>query len=406
MLRYYRRAYLYQDDTVSGYSRSYSCRCPVAMCDFDFARARGCLVDIILRSGHNHERKSRDFTLVNLRRPRESQHIELARNFTLPCAILLHHLISSEYLDTLVSNFFPLRKSIQRNYIFHVFSFFKIQIKIYINISISCIMSEESKRQNSKYYRHRIIKAEVPRRFETPDNITTANLNISRYRFYDLFAHTLISLVFYTHSTLFYAIKINDRRQLLSQNNSQPYARTFSNKTFTLSMRYINEEVHTRAAPTRTSFYVLMKRSLEVSGGKAKGARAGASPRYYDKTRLDSCSAMKSAGREKIVTISRRANAIRTLPIIITSCYYTPIRVPIRLRGYASIVITGITSDSYSCTQNFLCAPLMSMLILYQRRQYAYRLPVGNYLSSLYMIAPVLFSENFFDIPPSCHFSM
>lgn len=56
-------------------------------------------------------------------------------------------------------------------------------------------MSEESKRKNSKFYRHRIIKAEVPR-FETPDNITTANLNISRYRFYDLFAHTLISLMF------------------------------------------------------------------------------------------------------------------------------------------------------------------------------------------------------------------
>lgn len=56
------------------------------------------------------------------------------------------------------------------------------------------------------------MEAEAPRRFEIPDNTTTANLNISRYRFYDLFAHTLISLVFYAHSTLFYAIKINDRK--------------------------------------------------------------------------------------------------------------------------------------------------------------------------------------------------
>lgn len=125
MLRYYRRAYLYQDDTVSGYSRSYSCRCSVAMCDFDFARARGCLVDIILRSGHNHERKSRDFTLVNLRRPQESQHIELARNFTLPCAILLHHLISSEYLDTLVSNFFSPQKKYSKKLHFSCIFFFQ-----------------------------------------------------------------------------------------------------------------------------------------------------------------------------------------------------------------------------------------------------------------------------------------
>lgn len=155
MLRYYRRAYLYQDDTVSGYNRSYSCRWPCRHVRFRFCTRADISWNIILPSGHNHERKSRDFTLVNLRPsslPRVPNTSNLSAILRCPCAILiLYHRVLSEYLSTLVSIFFPLKKSILpfKTITFSMyFFFFKIQIKIYSEkfVSISCIMSKESKR--------------------------------------------------------------------------------------------------------------------------------------------------------------------------------------------------------------------------------------------------------------------
>lgn len=74
------------------------------------------------------------------------------------------------------------------------------------------------------------------------------------------------------------------------------HMRTFSNKTFTLSMRYINEEVH---EPPRVN----EEKSQSLSDGKAKGARAFLVT--IKRGPVPARNAKKSAG-EKIVTIPRR----------------------------------------------------------------------------------------------------
>lgn len=131
--------------------------------------------------------------------------------------------------------------------------------------------------------------------------------------------------------------------------------RTFSNKTFTLSMRYINEEVH---EPPRVN----EEKSQSLSDGKAKGARALLVTIKRGSVPAKECE--EKRGRED--RYDPETPPIKRLPIIITTLLCIVITLQfVRPFGYASTVITGITPDSYSCTCNFLCTPLMSMLILY-----------------------------------------
>jgi len=130
----------------------------VALSPCTISILRECPVDVISPTGHNHEGKSCDFTLVNLYRPRVPTHIELARNFTPPCAILFHHCISSRCFRvfircSLISSFFPEKIFFYLNQI-RIKNVPYIWIKIYI-IFLSAVMLKES---NSK-----LSKAEAPR---------------------------------------------------------------------------------------------------------------------------------------------------------------------------------------------------------------------------------------------------